>query len=174
MSRTLSYGPEHTVRTCPEKTVPVSWGSQSWLPPAFSRRSVDATRVPSRLERRLQATLPAPLYFSTGWFWKLFRNRHLGLGRGRCDAPPGRCRRWLEAQLGSFQGEEGGVKKNAQAWLAPACLRVPMTVLLGSISRVRPGTSCAARCRQTVRGSGREIRSAVPELWSARRRRSRW
>ena len=33
------------------------WGSQSWLPPAFSRREL---RRKSRLKRRLRAGLPAP------------------------------------------------------------------------------------------------------------------
>src|SRR5229473_6360557 len=43
-----------------------SWGSQSWLPPALSRRWAVKTRTPSRLERRLQARLPAPQALTPG------------------------------------------------------------------------------------------------------------
>ena len=61
-----------------EITVAVSWGSQSWLPPAFSRRSVDATTRSKPPGKAAAGKIACPtLFYNRLVLEQLFRDRHL-------------------------------------------------------------------------------------------------
>jgi hypothetical protein len=57
------------------------WGSQSWLPPALSRRSARSNDPKKLPERRLQARLPAPRFLPDSQHWE----NYAALGAFACQ-----------------------------------------------------------------------------------------